>query len=226
MFSEEFEKIQLQAQERLEKQKDVPDTHDEDDANFAEHDGDVCDLRITFRGFINDENLVDFGQSDFNDEKFVYMNDGSTFWQALAGIQTNNEPAISYKWFCDFGDPLATFAWDAKTGNDLSPLDFAVGDEITSGETIRFKWFMESKLDGDRGFDFDGLGLNDPFQGSTTLPSGKPFPFDFQVSVKIEGITSDSYDMSYWSDENKINNENLGHRFHYDLCRDGISDCR
>lgn len=225
-FGEQISTLQQQAQERLDKQNDVPDIRDDEDANKALRGSDVCDLRINLHGLINDGRLNDSGGSFFTDEKFIYLNDGSIFWtQLLAGIEPDDSSAIDYQWFCEFDDPLASYSWSLKTSNDLTPLDFAIGDETTAGETIRFKFFLEAFDDGDRAFDFDGRGLSEPFQFSTKLPTGSKFPFNWNMSIKLEGVTHDNYDMQYWNENYEVNDKTVNKVFHYDLCRVGFKEC-
>lgn len=227
-FSDQIEELQALAQERLNKQKDIPDERDKDDANVASRDSDVCDLRVTFVGYINDEYIFEaLPFSAFHDDRFLVMGDVESehFGFVPFGSNPTDISIIDYEWFCEFDDPLATFSWISKTSDDLTTFDLTLGNEETAGETVRFKFFLTSKTDGKRAFDFDGVGLNEPFQGSEVLPFGSNFPFNFRVSVLLEGVTHDHYDLEYWSEDYVINDKDTAHRFHYDLCRSGFADC-
>lgn len=227
-FSDEILNFQAIAEERLNKQKDIPDVRDVDDANIASNSDDVCDIRIIFRGIIHDRDFEFFSAdaSFFTDERFIYIdnNQGISNWDILTG-QPNLDP-VDYTWFCDFTDPLASFSWTQQTADDLTPLAFVLGEEQTAGEVVRFKFFLESKTNGDRAFDFDGLGLNEPFQGSTTLPIGSEFPFTWQFSVKLEGITNDHYTMDFFNEDFSVNNRNVNHHFTEDICRASFATCQ
>jgi hypothetical protein len=226
-FSEEFLALQNIAEERLNKQKDKVDIRDEEDANIASNSDDVCDLRFTFRGIIHDRDFEFFSADDsfFTDERFIYIDNdqGISNWEILTG-QPHLDP-VDYTWFCEFTDPLASFSWTQQTSNDLTPLSFALGNEVTAGEVIRFKFFMDSKTNGNRAFDFDGIGLNEPFQGSTTLPIGSEFPIAWQFSVKLEGITNDHYTMDFWNEDYSVNNRNANHHFTENVCRANFATC-
>lgn len=227
-FGDQISQIQDSAQERLNKQNDIADIRDSDDANVSTNSQNVCDLRITFQGIMNDRDLEFFSAdaSFFNDERFVYIDNdqGISNWEILTG-QPKLDP-VNYEWFCDFVDPISALSWSIRTSNDLTPFEFVLGEEQTNAEIIRFKFFLESKTDAPkRGFDFDGIGLNEPFQGSQTLPIGSEFPYNYQYSVMIEGITHDHYTMDFWNEDFSVNNRSVNFHFTEDICRAGFATC-
>lgn len=220
-FSDLLQDAKAFVDEQAEKKNDASDPDVKDNGNFAEDTGTrVCDLEVTFVGFINNFDLYKWKiEPDvlFGEGTFLFMGDhGADIFGIFPVAENTNKNIIEYQWYCK-GEIGTNASWLANVGvNNL--VKGSIFDK-TKGETIRIK-FEAITDSGKKMFDKSGKVQ---FQNTQTLSTGKDYPIALTLSVYLEEVTEDDYEIRFWSDTSRIavssEPAELGAVFKYNLLK-------
>lgn len=207
--------------EQQERQKDQSSGSVQETGNFAKDRGTrVCDLRIEFVGSMTDLNPASIDIINAGNERFLWLGDVRNIANIYA---PNNKNILEYKWLCTSSATTAELLqWNLE--NNLHEASLLIlGIDKTDGEVVRIKFEGLSK-ETDK-FLFDKTGKTQ-FQSSVTLPIGSDFPYEFRTKYALlKGVTEDDYNLRWWSEDYKVNNEAVGHKFTYNLCMPSKKTC-
>ncbi len=213
-----FRDIASSAQEQREQQNDQASPDLQTTGNFAKNTGTrVCNIRVDFVGLVSKVDA--YGFNVLGDDIFIYMGDHGILAETL-GQLTQDKSIIKYQWFC-IGDPVA-LTWNLQK-NSLSALAFF---DTFDGEIVRMKFEAFSMDTGKNMFDKTG-GIQ--FQAKQTLPFGNTGTTTLDVTIFLEDVTEDNYNLRFWSDTSRVGvggpTKDLGHKFSYDLCKPELTSC-
>ncbi len=224
------------AQERIDKQAEVPAGEADELINLAKDTGgSVCDLRITFYATMWDFNPFGADFLDpFSTERFIYHGDfGAGAASFISGTGTDgfagDQRIFEYQWYncsaTSTASLLDIFRVNIRenTLNGLSiinELAFAGGLE-TDRELIRVHFLGES-IDHPGKFlitpaDKKGTPSNE-FTSSIRLSRGDDFPAEYTITIRLLDVTEDNYVIEFWDENWRQNNEERSHRFDKDIC--------
>jgi len=211
-----FADLQKSVKEKQEEQNDQANPSIQEIGNFAKDTGTrVCNLRVDFIGIVSTADA--YGFNIIGDDIFIYMGDHGSFVEFF-GQLTQDKSIINYQWFC--ADDLASLSWNLQKLQLLGFLD------DFDGEIVRMKFEAFSKGTGKNMF--DKLGKTQ-FQAKQILPFGDTGTTTLTVSIFLEGVTEDNYNLRFWSDTSRIGvggpTKDLGHKFSYDLCKPELINC-
>jgi len=216
--SDSIDKLFKTIAERQESQNDQAPAELQDVGNFAKDIGArVCNLRVDFIGIVSTADA--YGFNILGDDIFIYMGDHGTLIEILSQL-TQDKSIIKYRWFCQ--DEPSSLSWNFQKLS-LSSLSFL--DEF-DGEVVRMKFEATSKDSGKNLFDTTGKVQ---FQAKQILPFGSTGTTNLDVTIFLEDVTEDDYDVRFWSDTSRVGvggpTKDFGHKFSFDLCVPGKDRC-
>ncbi len=215
-----FADIQASFKEKQEQQNDQAPAEIMNVGNFAKDTGTrVCNLRVDFVGLVSTTDA--YGFNILGDDIFIYMGDPGIIAEVF-GQLTQDKSIINYQWFC-VGKPQTASLLFWNYQKNIEPLSFL---DTFDGEIVRMKFEAFSKETGKNMFDKTG---KIQFQAKQILPFGDTGTTTLNISIFLEDVTEDNYNLRFWSDTSRIGlggaTKDLGHRFSYDLCKPSLTSC-
>jgi len=208
-----FEGIQASIQEQQDQQNDSADPDNARVANLAKDTGTrVCDLKLEFVGAITDDLT--------SDDRKIFMGDGVSIFDTIK----RDNSVIRYQWSNCGELSLASFFATLSFNAEKLALN-SIFSNTSDGEVVRFKFCGNSIANGKSLYSPNAPSPVCPFQDQITLSVGAKFPIAFRVPVFLEDVTEDSYYIEYWNDNFQVNDQPVGKRFQYNLCKPGLDSC-
>ncbi len=212
VFGGAWEKVFEALDEQRERQNDQADPSIANSGNLAKDTGTrVCNLKINVVGSAS--GVI------FSDDLKLFVGDFGLF-------ANHDKSIIRYQWYCT-GLP-STASWFSFYGekaiSDLEQQNLLRSE----GQTIRIKLDGESKTTGKLLVGKQSENSNvliNQFQDITEIPQGAEFPVGWNVRIFLYDVTEDDYNIEFWSEDFRINDQPVSTHIKYDLCRPSKTSC-
>lgn len=218
------DEISALAKDKVREQKLTDDASPEERGNTKEKTGGIeCDIKLNFVGSIT-------GEPFFGEGMKVWMGEQSAFGGL---VREMHDPSImKYEWF-NCSDPI-----DPTTGLKANSLvDMFRTFSIISSHNLRnMQLDSITKLSNESNLwiNIDGRSLNGngdfvgertengpkvlDFTGVQKFQKNTNLPASFDIEIIVRNVPLDDYEIKYWSEDWRINDEIVGHKFTKNVC--------
>lgn len=214
-FGDAFDDFNKAIDEQNEKQSD---TGDPDPTKIGNTGPVTCDLEVRFLGAIENKDIHNV--LNFEDDLYLYLGD---IGSPILNLPVYSSDVQNYQWHCSSDDFLSALSWQAQK-LQLNAIDQFLGD--SAGETIRIKF--EGRARDGPGI-MSGVPSNSKtgesvtvFQNSQRLPFDEPFPLALDLTIIVDDVVHDDYDILFWSDTEQMGVDGpigvKGKKYHEVIC--------